>query len=370
MAQVHRVVTGEHNPFWVTLFFWCRFDGAVGDIPPCVIHKAAQMRGDLAHGLPMQPGREWLVRASESGYLTKDDWFLVCAHFQLHCGRARPLFVFFDGFVNHWDPDALELLIKDEIYVFCLKSQVRSGKVSSRQSDSEVRSSTSSGGMKVAVICGPFRIWTKWDSAAGDRGEVIRSGTRRRRSPTHSAAKSSRWGMAQLTQEDLLERVAWWRRLWRPRRTRSSTGRSRWCSRRRAVAASAALRAAVGRSFEEAEELRSTDKTILFHLLLGAAGTAGGAGIGRPRGAPPPPPISCWTRSSRWSSSTGASGTHACSESRGGGRGTACSMKAGHGGFACTTCTDAFGLFGLACRPASACVRVCRMGMSSDRGTF
>jgi hypothetical protein len=31
------------------------------DVPPCV-HKAAQMRGDLVAGLPMQLERAWLVR--------------------------------------------------------------------------------------------------------------------------------------------------------------------------------------------------------------------------------------------------------------------------------------------------------------------
>ena len=49
-GKVHRVVTGEHNPFWVTVFFWSRFDGSV-DIPPCVIHKAAVQRGDLLYAI-------------------------------------------------------------------------------------------------------------------------------------------------------------------------------------------------------------------------------------------------------------------------------------------------------------------------------
>ena len=35
-------------------------------------------------------------------------------------------------------------------------------------------------------------------------------------------------------------------------------------------------------------------------------------------------------------------------------------MKAGHGGFACASCTDFFGLFLLACRLASARVLLCR----------
>ena len=45
-------------------------------------------------------------------------------------------------------------------------------------------------------------------------------------------------------------------------------------------------------------------------------------------------------------------------------------MQAGHGGFACASCTDFFGLFLLACRLASMRVLVCMMGMSSDRGTL
>ena len=119
---VHRIVTGEHNPFWVTIFFWCRVDG-VCDIPPCVIHKAAQMRGDLAHGLPQMPGKEWLVRASETGYLTADDWLLVCAHLKMHLPPARPQYIQIDGFVHHWDADALALLVEDEIFIEFLKSQ-------------------------------------------------------------------------------------------------------------------------------------------------------------------------------------------------------------------------------------------------------
>ena len=120
-TMTHRIVTGEHNPFWMTLFFWVRFDGNT-DIPPLIIHKAAQMRGDLAHGIPTQPGKAWLVRASESGYLTKNDWFLVCAHLKMHI-LYRPAFVFIDGFVNHWDPDALDILVSDNIFVMFLKSQ-------------------------------------------------------------------------------------------------------------------------------------------------------------------------------------------------------------------------------------------------------
>ena len=119
--KVHRVVTGEHNPFWVTVFFWSCCDGTT-PIPPLVIHKAAQMRGDLVHGIPVQPGLAWLVRASESGYLTADDWYLVCAHFKQHI-VVRPAYVQIDGYAHHWEKDALQLLAEDDIHVFFLKSQ-------------------------------------------------------------------------------------------------------------------------------------------------------------------------------------------------------------------------------------------------------
>ena len=57
------------------------------------------------------------------------------------------------------------------------------------------------------------------------------------------------------------------------------------------LTASAALRAAVGKSLRRRSSCAQPInylKAQLFHVPLGAAGTAGGAGIGRPRGAPPP----------------------------------------------------------------------------------
>ena len=45
-------------------------------------------------------------------------------------------------------------------------------------------------------------------------------------------------------------------------------------------------------------------------------------------------------------------------------------MQPGHGGFACTACTDLFGLFFLSCQLASARVLVCEMGVSSGCGTL
>eukprot|EP00966_Prymnesium_polylepis_P324596 7380623-Prymnesium_polylepis.2 len=35
----------------------------------------------------------------------------------------RPAFVLFDGYVHHFDADALAILVNAQIFVFCLKSQ-------------------------------------------------------------------------------------------------------------------------------------------------------------------------------------------------------------------------------------------------------
>ena len=48
------------------------------------------------------------------GYVPQDDWFLICGHLKMHL-FPRPAFVLIDGFVNHWDADALDLLEKDDI---------------------------------------------------------------------------------------------------------------------------------------------------------------------------------------------------------------------------------------------------------------
>ena len=125
--------------------------------------------------------------------------------------------------------------------------------------------------------------------------------------------------------------------------------------------------------FEEAEELRSTDKLPRDVALSPSSRCSRHRRRGRHRPASRSASFSAdlvLDTCSRRSMPTGASGTRARGESDGGGRGRACPMQAGHGGFACAACTDFFGLFLLACRLASARVLTCRMGMSSDRWTL
>ena len=113
--QVVKVTMGEGGKavFWVTFFYWSRFDGQF-TIPPTCIHEGGDMCELFAKYLPA----DWCIHASPSGYMDRDGWFKVAVHFQKHCGPTRPLYLFFDGHDSHWDPDALQLWFDDKIFSF------------------------------------------------------------------------------------------------------------------------------------------------------------------------------------------------------------------------------------------------------------
>jgi hypothetical protein len=113
--QVVKITQGEGGKaaFWVTFFYWSRFDGQFV-IPPCVVHEGADMSEFFALYLPS----DWLLHAAPSGYMDREGWFKIACHFQRHCGPTRPLYLFFDGHDSHWDPDALQLWFNDQIFSF------------------------------------------------------------------------------------------------------------------------------------------------------------------------------------------------------------------------------------------------------------
>ena len=114
-TQITKVTQGEGGKavYWVTFFYWSRFDGQF-TIPPCVVHEGGEMCELFARNLPS----DWCVHSSPSGYMDRDGWFKVACHFQKHCGPTRPLYLFFDGHDSHWDPDALQLWFDDKIFSF------------------------------------------------------------------------------------------------------------------------------------------------------------------------------------------------------------------------------------------------------------
>ena len=58
--QVDKVTGGEGGKaaFWVTFFYWARFDGQF-PIPPCVVHEA----GELCEPFAKYLSSDWLVHA-------------------------------------------------------------------------------------------------------------------------------------------------------------------------------------------------------------------------------------------------------------------------------------------------------------------
>lgn len=111
--QIVVVTDGEGGKatFWVTFFFWTRADGQFV-IPPCVVHQGAQMSDYFRLNLP----QDWCVHCSPSGYMDRDGWLKVARHFKRYCGPTRPLYLYFDGHDSHWDPDALDEWLDDNIF--------------------------------------------------------------------------------------------------------------------------------------------------------------------------------------------------------------------------------------------------------------
>jgi hypothetical protein len=63
--RTFRVVTGEKNPFWATVFFWTTGDGVMRG-KPVIIHQGGTEESFPAHFASGVPS-DWGVHASPSG---------------------------------------------------------------------------------------------------------------------------------------------------------------------------------------------------------------------------------------------------------------------------------------------------------------
>jgi hypothetical protein len=121
-TRVFRVVTGEKNPFWVTLFFWTRGDGAT-PCRPVIIHQGGsetEFTAFFTSGLPA----DWGVHATPSGYMDKEAFKIVADMFVRDSGACvgNPQFWFIDGHESHWDAVTLQWLQGRHVYCLFLKS--------------------------------------------------------------------------------------------------------------------------------------------------------------------------------------------------------------------------------------------------------
>jgi hypothetical protein len=116
------VVSGEKAPFWVTLFYFTRGDGAVV-CPPCVVHQGGGESHIPAAFLANLPGN-WYMHCNAAGYMDRDGSCNYCHNIVKHCGACDglPQYLFMDGHDSHFDPDALQYLIDNNVFVFFLKS--------------------------------------------------------------------------------------------------------------------------------------------------------------------------------------------------------------------------------------------------------
>ena len=137
--KLYNHCTGEHAPFWATVFSVTKADGTL--LPPVVIHEgdddlvseANCMCGDIqlpnpAAGetcaqAPKPLPRNWLIRQSKSGYMTQSLWNSVADHIISYCPPAAgPYLLFIDGHHSHWNVEALRKLKTARIYVCFLRS--------------------------------------------------------------------------------------------------------------------------------------------------------------------------------------------------------------------------------------------------------
>ena len=119
LDQIWRTVEGEHAPFWVTLLFYTRADGQCF-VPPTIVHQACEWTADLGIGVP----DNWVVHSTPSGYMDRDGFIKTCDNFARLSGSSATnhQFSFFDGHDSHWAPEALDLLAKQNVSSFFLKS--------------------------------------------------------------------------------------------------------------------------------------------------------------------------------------------------------------------------------------------------------
>ena len=117
-----RMVTGEKNPFWATLFYFTRGDGA-RPVPPMVIHQGGkEKRMRASAGIYLPDG--WLSHCTTSGYMDRAGVRALAQGFVQHSGAsaANPQYLYWDGHDSHWDADALDYFAKNHVFVFFLKA--------------------------------------------------------------------------------------------------------------------------------------------------------------------------------------------------------------------------------------------------------
>lgn len=101
----------------MTVYFLSQATGQL-PVPPLVVHQAAEMNASLALNLPLN----WAVHCSPSGYMDEDGWMKQARHMLASLPAPRPLFHIVDGHKSHWNVDALQLLLDNEIHTVFLRS--------------------------------------------------------------------------------------------------------------------------------------------------------------------------------------------------------------------------------------------------------
>ena len=100
-------ITGERDPFQVSILYTACVDGKVGSLSPMVVHTGGTdelMPEHYARGLPSS----CLVHSNESGCIDKDGFKAHAENSVRHCGTNafNYVFLFIDAHESHFDSEA------------------------------------------------------------------------------------------------------------------------------------------------------------------------------------------------------------------------------------------------------------------------
>ena len=125
-----KVVTNEHNAFWVTVSVTTCADGTV--IPWMVLHRGgSETTTTMSMGLGADLPPNFIVTETPSGYQTQAEFekvILQLRDYRVSQGRSHiPAFLFLDAHFSHWNTEAFAFARLHKIFPFFLRSNNSTG---------------------------------------------------------------------------------------------------------------------------------------------------------------------------------------------------------------------------------------------------
>ena len=124
--RIFQVQTSEKATFWVTVFFWTRFDGK--QLPLVVIHQGTKLTQAMLHTLFSGPlPSDWIIDVSPSGYNDEIGFEKCISQIDADKEEDGVACTLLDGHWSHFSAPAWRKARKKKIFGFFLKAQDSTG---------------------------------------------------------------------------------------------------------------------------------------------------------------------------------------------------------------------------------------------------